>query len=117
VSSLGTSIRILNHKTGSNAHNWKGGTRLHTAGYVLIYSPNHPFESNSYVMQHRLVMEKHIGRFLKENEIVHQINSNKQDNRIENLKLMTQREHMRKDISYNEIRNFRRKWNWLFGSN
>lgn len=38
-------------------------------------------------------MEKYLGRKLRKNEIVHHINKNKRDNRIENLQLMTLAEH------------------------
>lgn len=44
---------------------------------------------------HRYVVEKHIGRILTEDEIVHHINHNKLDNRIENLQVMTRSEHMK----------------------
>ena len=80
---------------GSKASNWKGGKIL-VGGYLYIYSPTHPNKTkDGYVCEHRLVMEKHIGRYLKPNEIVHHKNKNTQDNRIENLLLMERGDHTR----------------------
>jgi len=48
--------------------------------------------------QHRVVMEKHLGRKLLFTDIVHHINENKKDNRLENLQLMTRSEHIKHHI-------------------
>ena len=66
---------------------WKGGKRM-LLGYVRSYKPDHPFHDiDGYVMEHRLVMEEHLGRYLTPKEVVHHINKVKDDNRIENLQL------------------------------
>ncbi len=73
-------------KTGCLASSWKGGRIKNKRGYILVYSPNHCFcDSNYYVLEHRLIMEKHIKRMLYPKEVVHHINGIYDDNRIENL--------------------------------
>lgn len=82
---------------GEKSHKWKGGRRKSAKGYIRIYNPNHLFcTKDGYVLEHRLVMEEYLDRYLKPKEVVHHINNNPPDNRIENLKLFANDSEHRK---------------------
>lgn len=73
---------------GPRAHRWSGGRRRNYAGYILVYSPGHPAtDKNNCIMEHRLVMERVIGRLLKLKEVVHHIDENPANNDPSNLRL------------------------------
>lgn len=80
----------------SNNPNWNGGKNKNWAGYISMRVVGHPYANKQgYVKEHRLVMEKKLGRYLLPHEIVHHINHIKDDNRIENLMLTTVKEHLK----------------------
>lgn len=85
-------------KFGENNPKWRGG-RIRGGEkkrYWNIYSPDHPNATkDGYVLEHRLVMEKELGRFLDPSEIVHHLNEDPSDNRPENLSVTIQSEHAR----------------------
>jgi len=83
--------------TGDKSHAWKGGRSHDGEGYTTVYS-----QTRKHVREHRYVMEQYLGRKLSPNELIHHINGNKKDNRIENLQLTTRRLHPsshKKDMS------------------
>lgn len=90
-------------KCGARSSNWKGGRITEGAtGYILIWMPEHPNakvgKRKSYVYEHRLVMSQHLGRPLTSSEFVHHRNGIKNDNRIENLELLTHNVHRGKVV-------------------
>lgn len=75
-------------QSGDQNPNWHGGRLIDKQGYILIHCPAHPNrDRHGYMREHRLVMEKHLGRYLTRKEVVHHIDDNPQNNVIENLKL------------------------------
>lgn len=87
--------------SGENASNWKGGKQITPSGYIKIRLPAyalHPNSRNGYIYEHRLVMEKHLGRYLTKDEAIHHKNGIKDDNRLENLELVS-RFHGNKHIT------------------
>lgn len=58
-------------------------------GYIYIWVP----DRKQHMLEHRLVMEKVMGRRLHRHELVHHRNGVKDDNRPENLEILTRKNH------------------------
>lgn len=87
----GAKVRRANAR-GEDHGSWKGGVSRNGEGYVLSYvDMSDPLASMrakaGYVLQHRLVMARALGRPLSRHESVHHINGVRDDNRLENLQL------------------------------
>lgn len=86
-------IRSL-QREGEKSSSWKGGRKKTNKGYILVLDKNNPDSHTSgYILEHRKVMSDYLGRRLMEDEAVHHINGNKEDNRIENLELTNWSDH------------------------
>lgn len=73
---------------------------IYYGGYILVLLERDDFfysmaKKAGHISQHRLVMAEFLGRCLHSWEIVHHKNGIRDDNRLENLQLMTISEHRR----------------------
>lgn len=85
---------------GEKHYAWKGRL-IDKDGYVLIHQKGHPNarKHTHYLFEHRLVMEKALGRLLGPSEVIHHRNGVKHDNRLENLQLFASNgEHLAVDL-------------------
>lgn len=72
-------------RMGDKNPNWKGGRQIRY-GYAFVIKHGHPgADCWSYVQEHRLVMEKKIGRYLNPGETVHHLDGDKLNNNPDNL--------------------------------
>lgn len=93
-------------RNGPDHPRWRGGRTIDKDGYVLVYSPDHRSRRKHmpYVLEHRLVMERHLGRRLRPIEVVHHRNGDKQDNRLANLRLFaTNGRHLQHELGADPV--------------
>lgn len=87
-----------NARKGSLHPQWKGGRIVTGQGYIRVWVFENDImaamrNSSGYVLEHRLLMARHLGRPLLPNEFVHHKNGIKDDNHIENLELISRNNH------------------------
>jgi hypothetical protein len=82
----------LRSRSRENHPSWVGGRREEKTGYIMLYLPDHPAAyQNGYILEHRLIMEKMIGRYLEPHETVHHKDGDRKNNHPDNLELWTKR--------------------------
>lgn len=81
-----------------NSPSWKGGRIKNAGGYALVKLPqNSPYfpmvNKERYILEHRLIIAQKLGRCLLKSEQVHHLNGIRDDNRPENLQLISPTNH------------------------
>jgi uncharacterized protein (DUF1330 family) len=77
--------KLIESHSGKHNSRWKGGKRKTGNGYIEILNHAHPYANEEgYIAEHRIVIEKIIGRYLLTTEVVHHLGE-KDDNRPQML--------------------------------
>ena len=75
------------NRRGQKHPNWRGGKSKHSGGYTLLNV------DKKYILEHRYLIEKYLGRKLEDFENIHHKNRDRSDNRLINLQLLSDKEH------------------------
>lgn len=80
-------------------------------GYRIVYKPEHPRAMKcknwkGYVYEHVVIAEKFLNRALRDNEVVHHLNSDRSDNREKNLLVLERSQHGKLHAWLNENTQF-----------
>lgn len=89
----GLKKRFPNGRFGEDHPRWKGGRRI-AGGYIFVRVDDHPNARNGYIQEHRLVMEKTLGRYLNSDEVVHHKDGDKKNNHPDNLEVKKRGDHV-----------------------
>ena len=82
---------------GESNPRWKGGRYVDIRGYMVLSV------KGKRVLEHRKIMADSLGRELTGEEIVHHLNGDRLDNRLENLEVMSQAEHVYREGSFQKM--------------
>lgn len=88
--------------TGTINQNISGNSYINNYGYRVYYIGDKSHKGG-YIAEHRIVMELSLGRRLREGEVIHHINGNKQDNRLDNLSLTSAGGHRNLHYSLEKV--------------
>lgn len=87
VRKMGLRTARTGPRNGADHPDWKGGRVVDKHGYVEVYAPLHPYarKSTGRVLEHRLVAEVMLGRYLLPSEVVDHRDSHPRHNWPDNL--------------------------------